>query len=576
MTQHTPRTPRKACDLCYRKRIKCDAQRPRCAHCVVYDSACTFEAASRKRRAKKQAPDEGIEALQARMKHLEENLSQALKKIDQLKGETEGRRGQVVPQETMAAAFSQSPMVLASGLQGQKDVFDFVDNESRALDLPPLHEALPAVEKYLATLNSVIPLFHPGRLLYSLRSCYTPLPGQRNCSTSTWAAINVVLALAHSAHVPSDQAATPSRNAAAHYLNKAQSVLTEVIMGEADIINVQVLLGLAMLFQGTRDWKPAATLIAIALRLAHELELHARRTSHSNSLSVSETLERERVFWIAYIIDRDISMRTGQPPIQLESDMDIELPSLEPEDGAGLVFAAADDSSSSFNFFRARVQLASIQGRVYESMYSVRAQSLTVPHRNANLAALRNMLDDWVLQIPVQFRPDAVLRTCDPDLLRSFGILYSTHLSCRALVCRAHAMETPWLQSLQDFGGKSLQQRRVIEPALLLPQGWHALVDESREYMSLFMGIQRKDPAFIWMTGCTYITGAICLIANNMLHPTHNTWEQDQALAGFALPLLEDMIQLDPYEPLKMTRNACVALLQVAYDISIQDGFLRV
>jgi hypothetical protein len=429
------------------------------------------------------------------MKQLEENLSQALQKIDQL--ETEGRHG--VQRET-ATAPSQSPIIIASSLQdsGQEDVFDFVD-VSRSLDLPPLHEALPAVEKYLATLNSVMPLFHPGRLLQSLRICYAPLPSQSNCSTSTWTAINVVLALAHSCHIPSDQATTPSRNAAAYYLNKAQSVLTEVIMGEADIVNVQVLLGLAMLFQGTRNWKPAATLSAIALRLAHELGLHARRSSSSENLSASDMLERDRVFWIAYIIDRDISMRTGQPPVQLETDMDVELPAAEPEDGAGLVFAAADNSSSlSFNFFRARVQLAAIQGRVYESMYSVPAQSLTVAHRNANLATLRNMLDDWVSQIPPQFRPNAILQTCDPDLLRSFGILYSTHLSCRALVCRAHAMETPWLQSLQDFGGQSLQQRRVIEPVLLLPQGWSALVTESREYMRLFMGIGRKDPAFIW------------------------------------------------------------------------------
>jgi hypothetical protein len=269
-------------------------------------------------------------------------------------------------------------------------------------------------------------------------------------------------------------------------------------MGEADIVNVQVLLGLAMLFQGTRNWKPAATLIAIALRLAHELGLHARRGSGSESLSVSDSLERDRVFWIAYIIDRDASMRLGQPPVQLETDMDIELPALEPEDGAGLAFATADGRSLSFNFFRARVQLAAIQGRVYESMYSVHAQSLSVPHRNANLAALRNMLDDWVSQIPARFRPNAILQTCNPDLVRSLGILYSTHLSCRALVCRAHAMETPWLQSLQDFGGKSLQQRAIIEPVLLLPQGWRVLVTESREYMRLFMGIERKDPAFIW------------------------------------------------------------------------------
>ncbi|KAL2831003.1 fungal-specific transcription factor domain-containing protein [Aspergillus pseudoustus] len=560
MTQHRP--PRKACDLCYRKKIKCDAQRPRCSHCIVYDSACTFAAASRKARAekKRQSPNEGIEALQSRMKQLEKNLSQALEKIDQLEG--------CVSQEKTVAS-NQSSMI-SSSLQEQQDldggeILDFVDGS--LLDLPPLHEALPAVEKYLATLNSVIPLFHPGRLLNSLRSLYAPLVQRHR---STWAAINVVLALAHSCHVPSDQPTpTPSSINAAHYLNKAQSVLTEVIMGEADIVSVQILLGLAMLFQGSRNLKPAAMLIAIALRLAHELGLHDRR--RSENLNRLSTLERDRVFWIAYIIDRDISMRTKQPPIQLETDLDIDLPSVEPEDGAGLAFAA--DSSLSFNFFRARVQLASIQGRVYEILYSVRAQTLNVDQRNDNLAALGGMLDDWASQIPSHFRPNAVLQSCDPDLFRTFGILYSTHLSCRALICRAHAMETRWLQSLQDFGAKALQ-RRMIEPVLLLPQGWQVLVNECREYMRLFTGIERKDPALIWMTGCTYVSGSICLIANNMLHPNHETLEYDQSIAELSLLLLEEMIQQEPYEPLRKVRNACSELLQLASRISLQNGFL--
>ncbi|KAL4739530.1 fungal-specific transcription factor domain-containing protein [Aspergillus similis] len=542
MSQHKPR--RKACDLCYRKKIKCDAQRLRCSHCVVYDSPCTFDAAIRKPPARKQAPSNE----QSQVNQLEENLRQALAKIDQL--------------ESNAPISSHSPMTLASLQEPEEergDILGFLDGSS-PLDLPPLHEALPAVQKYLATLNSVIPLFHPGRLLNSLRDLYTAR-GQRNCST--WAAINVVLALAHSTHAPSE------RHKAAHFRNRAQAILTEIVMGEADIINVQVLLGLAMLFQGARDLKPAAMITAIALRLAHELGLHAR--GRSEGLNSSAALERNRVFWIAYIIDRDISMRTGQPPVQLETDMDVELPPADPEDGAGLIFAP--DLSSRFNYFRARVQLATIQGKVYESMYSVRAQSLDAHQRNENLAELRHMLDDWASQVPSLFRPNAVLRACGPDALRSFGILYSTHLSCRALICRAHAMETPWLQSLQEFGGKSLQ-RRITEP-VVLPQGWQVLVKESREYMRLFMGVERKDPAFIWMTGCTYITGSICLIANNMLYPNHETWRYDQSLAERSLPLLEEMIQQEPYEPLKKTQNTCRQLLQLAYNISLQNDFLH-
>lgn len=410
------------------------------------------------------------------MRQLEENLGQALAEIDELKGHA--------PQGTGDSPGKQS---LIANLQEENDDGGFVDQRLHdgSLDLPPLHETLPAVETYLATLNSVLPLFHPGRLLHSLRSWYDAPPGQRD--SATWAAINVVLALAHRQVSPDQEKIT------AHYLNKAQSALTEVIMGKADIVNVQLLLGLVMLFQGTKNLKPAAMLIAVALRLAHELRLHTRGNS-SESFSQSISLERDRVFWIAYILDRDISTRTGQPPVQLETDIDLEIPSINPNDGAGLVFAA--DGNSSFNFFRARVQLARIQGKVYELMLSVPAKNLDGYQRGENMAQLHYMLDTWASQIPEEFRPNALLETCAPDLFRNLGILHGAHLSCRTIVCRANVMEAHWLQSLQDFGKKSMQQR-VVDP-VLLPQKWQVFVNESREYMRLFIGIDRKDTAFIW------------------------------------------------------------------------------
>lgn len=412
------------------------------------------------------------------MKQLEENLSQALQEIDELKGH--------VPQGTTASPDKQA---LIANFHEDGDV-DLLDQRSHdgSLDLPPLQETLPAVETYLATFNSVLPLFHPAKLLHSVKSWYDAPLSQRNCAT--WAAINVVLALAHR-QVSSDQATLPNKNTA-HYLHKAQSVLTEVIMGKTDLVSVQLLLGLVILFQGTRNLKPATMLIVVALRLVHELGLHTRRGSES--LDPSTALERDRVFWMAYVLDRDISMRTGQPPVQLETDIDLELPSFEPEDGAGLVFTA--NHCSNLNFFRARVQLARIQGKVYELMLSLPAKNLDSYQRGENMARLHYMLDNWASQIPKKFRPNAILETCEPGSFRNLGILYATHLSCRSQVCRAHIMETQWLESLQDFGQKPMQQR-IIEP-VLLPQGWQGFVAESREYMRLFMGIERKDPAFVW------------------------------------------------------------------------------
>ena len=62
------------------------------------------------------------------------------------------------------------------------------------MGLPPLQEVLSATEAYLTTLDAVLPLFHPGRLLRSINNWYAH-PDQKE--RTIWAAINVVLAPAY-------------------------------------------------------------------------------------------------------------------------------------------------------------------------------------------------------------------------------------------------------------------------------------------------------------------------------------------------------------------------------------------
>lgn len=419
------------------------------------------------------------------MERLESSLGQALKRIDELQCLVP--RGHKAPDALAASSH-------ATGLRG--DQFHLAEKElpDAHLELPPLQEVLSATETYLTTLNAVLPLFHPGRLLQSINNWYTH-PSRRE--RTTWAAINVVLALAYR-RVPPDDVTT--RVSAAYYLHNAQTVLSEVVMGDVELVNVQILLGMVILFQGTQDLKPATMLIAIALRLAHELG-HIQRAEYLDS---SQVLERDRVFWIAYLLDRDISFRTSQPPVQREADIDLESPSAEPEDGAGIVTDA--DGKSAFNFLRCRVQLAWIQGEIYDFMVATRTGAMDDYQRGENIARLNYMLDDWISSIPPPFRPSSVLQAGQPNLCRSFAILYSTHLACRTQVYRAHAMESHWMQSLRSFGRTVTQQGHIVPAPLPTPslQDWEKLVVESRGYMRLFWDVEQRDQGFIWSENCLY------------------------------------------------------------------------
>ncbi|RSL41095.1 hypothetical protein CEP54_015926 [Fusarium duplospermum] len=412
------------------------------------------------------------EDLQARVENLQASLNQATQRIHELEGRDE------------ATTASLSPL---SAYDIQTADFNTKTQYSKGpLELPPQDEVISAAQRYIAGFNSAIPLFNPDSLLSVIDRWYTSLDKR---DYTTWAAINTMLALVHRETPPEE--ATLSKNTA-KYTNNAQSVLTKIVMGETTLLSVQVLVGMTLLFQGVQDLKPATMLIAMALRLAHQLGLHTRESSAHLDSSVA--LERCRVFWIAYILDRDISMRTKQPPIQREMDIDLEWPSTDPEDGAGVFIGA--EGIPSFNFFLSRVQLAQIQGEIYDAMYSTASRTLSSQDKVEKAAGLHYRLDNWFSLVPRQFRPEAILGAGEPNLCRCFGVLFATHLFCRISICQVHIMETRWLKRLQDFGIEAVQGQ-VVSPAPS-PLGWHELVSECREYMKLFAGIRLKDPAFVW------------------------------------------------------------------------------
>jgi hypothetical protein len=413
-----------------------------------------------------------VDALKDEVHRLETSLNEAHQRIKELEGQV-SLRTDALPSDNPIYASEEYVIIPPE-----------IESGGNEKELPPRQEVLSAVNKYLSTLNSVLPLFHPQNLINSINRWYDkPEPRE----TSIWAAINVILALTYR----QNSLAGAKSSTAVKFLNNAQTVLNEVLTGEPRLLDVQTLVGMILFLQAASDLKPATTLMAIALRLAHSLGLHTR--SNPAVLSSSEMLERDRVFWIAYICDRDIAMRTRLPPLQNEKDISIDWPSASPVDKAGLI--STSDGTFSFNFFLSRVQLAHIQGQICEATQAPLSPALEVHVRLENVARVHRLLDSWYASIPPPFLPGAIVKAGDVGIYRPLGVLYASHLACRSLVCKAHAMEWQWLRSLQDFGRRAAIGL-VTSPHL--PVGWTELVYESRQYMKLFTSIDPKDPAFYW------------------------------------------------------------------------------
>jgi len=367
------------------------------------------------------------------------------------------------------------------------------------MELPAEGLVRQLISTYLTNINVIFPLFNPQQLTQTVDRWYNN-PMQR--SRTSWAVINVVMAIAQYCslgqfgfrHADSSVGSVPD------CLNKAQSALTEILMGDVELANLQVVLGLVIIFQGTSDIRPAVFLISTALRLCQVLGIHRSDSDFYSNANPREALQWRRVFWIAYILDRDIAMRIRQAPIQQDTDINIELPPKKPDkDAAGFV-STPGMYRNNFNVFRAHVELSRIQGYVYDANFSVRSQQLSPGERAANCQAIRLLLKDWKSRIPATLRAEALSRTQNylPCIPRFLCMLYGTVVTCLGQLCQVNSMDFHWIDKLRHYG-RSITTS-IGEPCLPppQPQGWNALVNECREFMPLFISIEDKGPAFIW------------------------------------------------------------------------------
>ena len=188
-------------------------------------------------------------------------------------------------------------------------------------ELPPKSLALVLIEEAFASGHSTFPIFDQRSFTQHFQDHYS----QSNPSDpGWWACINIVLALGHRFRAMRTLEAQHENEQSCHYLQNALAVVSELTMLHNNLQAIQALLGMTIVLEGTPNPRLSSVLNAAALRLAQTMGLH--RKNVDPSLTAAEIEERKNVFWIAYFLDRDISLRTGQPPLQDDDDMDVDLP----------------------------------------------------------------------------------------------------------------------------------------------------------------------------------------------------------------------------------------------------------
>jgi hypothetical protein len=380
-----------------------------------------------------------------------------------------------------------------------------------SLALPPREDLIPIIAHYFLTSNYITPLFDQHSFMRQFNSWYgIPVPRNR----VMWAMINVVIALGLRDLGPGPEGSTISATTSLDtHVRNAYSILPELAVHDQDLLGVQALLGITILFQNSSDQTAASFIIASAIRLSHRILLHSRRSSRLRS--EVEILQANRVFWIAYTLDKvsgynvaqrhkwrieswlkqEISLRVKLPSIQGDSDIDQPLPLWDPSDGAGIIWTG--DGTVPMNLFRFRVELAHIQGKVYETLYSNQTSALSAGVRQERIAQLQASIDTWYSNVPPAFRMEQLSSTASPTGLVQMTKLYYGFLMAQAMTHGFYSKNADWLKQMGSLSAGDIDDIEDMQAQFGAAKGddfqappstaaWDKLVHISRSFMGLF------------------------------------------------------------------------------------------
>ncbi len=309
-----------------------------------------------------------------------------------------------------------------------------------------------------------------------------------------WASLNVALAIAHRLRVMSNVVGQEEDDHAWGYLKNAMAVMTELTIRNTDLLSVQALLGMAMFLQGTPNPQPSFFLVAAAIRLAHSIGLHKRGAGFN--LNAVESEQRKRVFWIAYLLDKDICLRSGRPPAQDDDDMNVELPSEDPPDSVGNIPLAKEiDGKKTMNLFRLMCTFAQIQSRVYKQLYSVKASRQSDGELLNTIGELDAQLEEWKESIPLDFRPEHEINAAHTPLILHVVVLHFAYYNCLTTIHRMSVHHGYWTSRLSDYAIQGLNAR-PLNPRVFMSAA--LCVNAARTSIGLIRYIPQGDYACVW------------------------------------------------------------------------------
>jgi hypothetical protein len=411
-----------ACNACRRRKVKCDAQQPRCRHCSIRNEECrTFSTRKPDQEVLRQWL-EGPEAVEASgsLENADETGSILDAQDVAVNKDARTRRVKMMGLSSPQSLVKSLDLYLKradgqpiSGIfvHGMKHAEEMhLDNAYQWMKLPDLASLDSYIDSFSRHVHTVYTILD----LDDARSNSAWLLSSQDVSSIGQSELPMLMIVYLIVSIGADEAAGGYTQEGADYLQAAAHLLGQVIFVPY-LPTVQSLLLLAIAYRGREQGGLSWQMLGIALRIAQSLGLH-QTYAGNHELSIR-------------LHDGNISMQVWNTITTLERIMQLECgrPSLlhEPRLGKTLTLhlGQGPDCVSMLS------AVSKIQSYVSELVYSGPRSSRNTQDFLEQLIILDRALLDLGDQAPSKFKADSLLVCKDKDAISIAHVMIQYHVT---------------------------------------------------------------------------------------------------------------------------------------------------
>ncbi|KDR67576.1 hypothetical protein GALMADRAFT_258255 [Galerina marginata CBS 339.88] len=478
-----------ACDICKRKKIRCDSgEMPdnRCSNCVQYGYECTHKEVTKTLGSAKGY----VESLEARLEKMDRLLSKLLpgvdvnQEVDRLvseepsEPESLARNDDPVPSSMLTVQLSrlslnpqqnrffgkssgyqliQTALDLKQEYTGEKvklepgtsllplkrpqfwDIPSWIESDPEKEEHPsytyPDEDLIPSLlDAYFTQINHFLPLLHRPTFERSVSE------GLQHENPMFGAVL--LLVCAHGARFSSDPRALAKGSGDATSAGwrwfKQVNVLRKSLYKRTTLYELQMHALHVLFAQSTQTPQGIWSQIGLAVRLSQEVGAHRRRRKDGAPPTAEDEIWK-RAFWIVLSLDRTMSSFSGRPCGLQDEDFDLDLPLECDDEYWEHGFRQPLDKPSTISYFNAYLRLMDILAYAMRSIYPIKRQSnlFAQPGQRSEqqlIAELDSAMNNWMDSVPshLKWNPN-----CNNELfLKQSAALHATYYSLQIFIHR--------------------------------------------------------------------------------------------------------------------------------------------